>query len=83
MPSRAWEEISIDFIIDLPPRLLDSIIFDTVLIIVNRYTKINLYMPTTKRCTSVELTSLLERNVVRYYGLPKGIVSNRGSIFTS
>ena len=72
-----------DFITDLPPGKLNEGVYDTILVIVDRYTKMNLYLPTTKRYISVELTQLLERYVVRHYGLPKGIVSDRGSVFTS
>ena len=53
-----------DFIIDLPPRKLSDSVYDAILVVVDRYTKMNLYIPTTKRCTSVELTELLERNIV-------------------
>ena len=47
------------------------------------YTKMNIYVPTTKRCDSVELAKLLMDAVVRRYGVPKGILSDRGSLFTS
>jgi hypothetical protein len=51
--------------------------------IIDRYTKINIYIPTTKTYDSVELTSLLIDVVVRRYRVPKGIISNRGSLFIS
>lgn len=43
----------------------------------------NIFIPTTKRYDSVELTKLLIDVVVRRYGVPKSILSNRGSLFTS
>jgi transposase InsO family protein len=43
----------------------------------------NIYVPTNKTCDSVELTSLLMDAVVRRYGVLKGIISDRGSVFTS
>ena len=43
----------------------------------------NIFVPTTKRYDSVELTSILIDVVVRRYGVLKGIVSNRGSLFIS
>ena len=49
----------------------------------DRYTKINIFILITKRCDSVELASILIDAVVRRYGVPKGIVSNRGSLFIS
>jgi transposase InsO family protein len=43
----------------------------------------NIYVPKNKTCDSIELTSLLIDAVVRRYGVLKGIISDRGSIFTS
>ena len=51
--------------------------------IIDRYTKINIFVPTTKRYDSVELTRLLIDVVVRRYGVLKGIISDRGLLFTS
>ncbi len=43
----------------------------------------NLYIPTTKRCTSVKLATLIIDAVVRYYSIPSSIVTDCGSVFTS
>jgi hypothetical protein len=51
--------------------------------IVDRYTKINIYMLINKTCDSVELASLLIDAVVYRYRVLKGIISDRGSMFTS
>lgn len=83
LPSRPWEEITLDFITDLPPGKLNGAVTDSILVIVDRYTKMNVYVATTKRCDSVELARLLVTNVVLRYGVPKGILSDRGSVFTS
>jgi hypothetical protein len=58
-------------------------VFDSILMIVDQYTKMNIYVPTNKTCDSVELASLLMDAVVRRYGVLKGIISDRGSVFTS
>jgi hypothetical protein len=58
-------------------------VFDSILMIVDRYTKMNIYVPTNKTYDSVELASLLMDVVVRRYGVLKGIISDRGSVFTS
>jgi hypothetical protein len=73
----------LDFIIDLPPSKLSNLVYDSILVIIDRYTKMNIFIPTTKRCNSVELVSILIDVVVRRYRVLKGIVSNRGSLFTS
>jgi hypothetical protein len=49
---------------DLPLSKVSNKVFDSILIIIDRYTKINIYMPTNKTYDSVELTSLLIDAVV-------------------
>lgn len=83
MPDRAWEQLTMDFITDLPPSRRGECVYDAILVIVDRYSKMSVYIPSTKRCTAVELAQLLLDEVVRHYGVPKGIVSDRGSLFTS
>lgn len=72
-----------DFITDLPPGKLYNDVVDAILVIVDRYTKMNVYVATTKRCDSVMLAEHLMDAVVRRYGVPQGILSDRGSLFTS
>jgi hypothetical protein len=79
---RAWEEITFDSI-NLPPRKLNSEVVDAILIIVDRHTEMNVFVPTTKCYDSVELTKLLMDAVVRRYSVPRGILSDRGSLFTN
>ena len=72
-----------DFITDLPPTKLVGREVDSILVIVDRYTKMVSYNATTKQCDSVELASIMLDAVVRRYGVPRGIVTDRGSVFTS
>jgi hypothetical protein len=58
-------------------------VVNLILIIIDRYIKINIYIPTTKICDSVELASLLIDIVMYRYRVPKGIISNRDSLFIS
>jgi hypothetical protein len=67
----------------LPLSKIGDKVVDLILMIIDRYTKINIYIPTTKTYDSVELTSLLIDVVVYRYRVPKGIISNRGSLFIS
>jgi hypothetical protein len=83
MPDRPWQEITMDFITDLPPVKKNGVEVDAILVIVDRYSKMNVYVPTTKRCDSVELAIILRDYVVRHYGMPEGILTDRGSVFTS
>ncbi|KAI7081079.1 hypothetical protein KC356_g9322 [Hortaea werneckii] len=83
LPSRPWQELSMDFITDLPPTKWKGEVVDSILVIVDRYSKMNKYIPVSKRMTSASLADVLRDEVIRYYGVPKGILTDRGSVFTS
>ncbi|KPM33865.1 hypothetical protein AK830_g12707, partial [Neonectria ditissima] len=84
VPIRPWEEISMDFITDLPPVTREKgRVSDSILVIVDRFTKYSLFVPTSKRLTAEGLATLFLERVFQDYGLPKGIVTDRGSLFTS
>jgi hypothetical protein len=77
------QELTMDFIVDLPPSAYEGKAYNSILVIVDRYTKIARYIPYNKTCTSVQLTDLFIKEIVYKYGMLKGIMSDRGSIFTS
>ena len=83
VPSKPWQEITLDFITDLPPSKFRGKVYDSILVIVDRYTKLARYIPTTKTITAAELAELFVLRVFRDFGLPAGITSDRGSVFTS
>lgn len=83
LPTEPWKEITMDFITDLPPSMRDGCVYDAILVIVDRFSKMNVYVPTTKTCNAVTLAKILVQEVVRRFGVPRGIVSDRGSVFTS
>lgn len=82
-PGGPWQEISMDFITDLPECSRKACAYDSILVVVDRYTKMAKYYPTQKTCNAEELANLIVDNVVAQYGMPNGIVSDRGSVFTS
>ncbi len=51
-------------------------VFNSILIIIDRYIKINLYILYKKIYTSVELARLLVDKVIYYYEIPIGIISD-------
>jgi hypothetical protein len=67
----------------LPLSKIGDKVVDSILMIIDRYIKMNIYIPTIKTCDSIELASLLIDVVVRRYRVPKGIISDRGSLFIS
>ena len=72
-----------DFVTGLPPSRRDDRVYDAIWVVVDRYTKMARYIPTTKTLTATELADLFTDNIVCFFGLPLGIVSDRGSVFTS
>ena len=48
-----WKEIIIDFIIDLPLSKRNGCVYNTILVVIDRYTKIAYYLSTTKKVNIV------------------------------
>lgn len=83
IPNLPWQEISMDFITDLPKaKGAESKTYDSILVIVDRFTKYARYIPTTSKLTSDGLATIFLHTIFKDYGMPNGIVSDRGVIFT-
>ncbi|TYK15559.1 reverse transcriptase [Cucumis melo var. makuwa] len=77
VPTRPWESVSMDFITYLP-KVGD---FKTILVIIDFFSKYATFIPTTKQC-SVEMTAqLFFKHVVKLWGVPTSIVSDRDGRF--
>ena len=72
-----------DFITGLPPSRQGDKVYNIIYIIVNCYIKMALYLPTVKTITVTELADLFLNEIVRYFRIFKGIVSDYNSIFTN
>jgi len=82
-PEGPWQEITWDFVTGLPPSKRNGCVYDAILVVVDRYTKMALYIPTNITLTAVELADIFFTQIASRFGTPKGIVSDRGSLFTS
>ena len=85
-PSRPYQKLSINLITGLPPICLrngDEV--NSILVIVDRFTKMMHCFAVNKTITSQELAMLFYNEIEYRRGVkaPEGVVSNRGSIFTS
>jgi len=76
---RPWKSISMDFIRDLP--LLEGA--DAILIVIDRLTKMAHFIPCKKDMDARQLQETLMRGIFRLHGLPRDIITDRGSIITS
>ncbi|KAJ1038880.1 hypothetical protein NDA10_003520 [Ustilago hordei] len=83
-PDRPWGSISLDFIEGLPPsKKYDSKTYDSILVIVDRLTKFAILAPTHKTVTAKQTAVLLYGHMVRLFGYPDHMVSDRGRQFIS
>ena len=73
-----WESVTMDFITYLPK----SNGFSKIMVVVDRFSKYATFMPTTAGCTAKEAAQLFFKNVVKYWGLPRQIISDRDPRFT-
>lgn len=77
VPNRIWSELSIDFITDLPKS--DNCTY--IMVITDRLSKSVIF----EACKDITVQTVVDkflRLVYRNHGLPKAIVSDRGSQFT-
>jgi len=79
IPDKAWTHISADFITKLP--LAQE--YDSILVVVDWFTKIAHFMPTTEKTTAEGLARMFRDNVWRLHGLPESIISDRGLQFAA
>jgi hypothetical protein len=80
IPERPWKSIGMDFVGPLPKSKDGK---DMVLVVVDRFTKMAHFVPTTCEVTSKKVAELFLQNVFRYHGLPESIVSDRDPRFTA
>ena len=75
-----WEEVSIDFIVGLPPTYKN---FDSLWVIMDRLTKSAHFIPVRTNYRSHEYAELYFSHIVCLHGVPRTIVSDRGPQFTA
>jgi len=75
---RLWEEIAMDFVGELPK----SDGYNAILVITDRFTKMQHYIPAKTSWTSEDMANAYLYDVWRLHGLPNHITSDRGPQFT-
>jgi len=68
-----------DFITDLPK----SEGYDTILVVIDRLTKMNHFIPGLKDLDARQFANLFMKEIVRLHRLPHNIITDRGRLFTS
>jgi len=77
-PDRPWKSIAMDFITDLPK----SEGYDTILVVIDRLTKMSHFIPCSKELDARQFPNLFMKEIVRLHGLLHDIITNRGTLFT-
>ena len=75
---KPWDSVTMDFITCLP----NSEGFGTIMVVVDRFSKYATFTATTANCKAKEAARVFLRDVVKYWGIPKHIISDRDPRFT-
>ena len=79
IPSRNWEQITMDFIVKLPQTARKH---DAIVVFVDKLSKLSRFIPTETTVDAREVAQVFFREIFRHHGLPKTIISDRDTKFT-
>jgi transposase InsO family protein len=80
VPERNWQSVSLDLITCLPKT---SSGHDSILVVVDRLSKMLHAIPTTIHATSADLARVFHDNIFKLHGLPQQLISDRDTRFTA
>jgi hypothetical protein len=80
IPQEKWDEIGMEFIVGLPRT---RACYDSIWVVVDHLTKAAHFIPVKTTYSSAVLTELYMSRIVCLHGVPKKIVSDSGTQFTS
>jgi len=80
IPMTKWEIISMDFITGLP---LTSQRHNAILVVVDKLTKSTHFIPVRDTYEVADIARVFINEIIRFHGVPKNIISDRDSRFTS
>ena len=80
IPNNKWEDISMDFMVALPTTK-DG--YNAIMVIVDRLTKRSIFIKTKMTNTAEDTAKLFIENYFKLHGMPKTIISDRDTKFTS
>ena len=79
IPEKPFKTISMDFVDPLP----ESLGFDSILVVIDKFTKYVMAIPVNTELNMSGLIEVLNEEIFSCFGLPKKLISDRGVLFTS
>jgi hypothetical protein len=80
IPEWKWETISMDSITGLPTSTKPN---DTIMVVVDKLRNFAYFIPVKSTCKAIDIASIFMKEIFRLHGMPKKIVSDRDTKFTS
>jgi hypothetical protein len=80
IPEWKWETISMDFIIRLPKSANQN---DAIMVVVDKLSKVAHLVPVKSTCKAIDIASIFMKEIFWLHDMPKEIISNRDTKFTS
>ena len=79
-PGQQWEQVTMDFIVEVPET---SEGYNTIVVFVNRLSEMVHLQPTTTTATAMDIANIFFKTIFCLHGLPRVIISDRDTKFTS
>ncbi|KIO11093.1 hypothetical protein M404DRAFT_57062, partial [Pisolithus tinctorius Marx 270] len=83
VPNYPWETIGIDFVGPLPDSKTLNGSFDMILVVIDHLTSMIHLIPTKQTYRAKDIAEVMFDRVYKHHGMPRNIVSDRDSLFTS
>ena len=77
LPTQKWQSIAMDWVTGLPFQLDGSRLYDAILMVTDRATKMCHLIPTSTTSTAEDTAQSMLTHVFRLHGLPRSIISDR------
>ena len=82
VPNAVWQDLAVDFVVDLPPSKMNRIEYRNILTVTDRLSKYR-YFILADSMTADETAILFYTHIWSKHGLPKTVVSDRSTQFVS